>query len=355
MDLGQINILIGANGAGKSNFISLFKMLNFMTTESLQEYIQRYGGSNSLLYYGSKKTPHMFAKLIFKTDTGEDTYIMRLSDAAPDTLIFVEEKAIFQRHGKSYPQDVPMGSGHKETKLNELGETNRTINVIKRILKDCQVFQFHDTSENSRLRKEGYIQDNRFLYKDAGNLAAYLYMLKQTKADHYKKIVSTIRLAAPHFSDFVLEPSTLNPKNIMLNWREVGIEYLFGPHQLPDGLIRFMALVTLLCQPKENIPDVIVIDEPELGLHPSAINLLCALVREVSKSCQVIMATQSVNLVDQFNAENIVVLERRKVNNQNEFATEIKRLAQDEWASWLEDYTLSDLWRKNLFGGKPSK
>jgi len=354
--LGKINVLIGANGAGKSNFISLFKMLNFMTTESLQVFVLRSGGANSLLYYGSQKTPRMFAQLTFRTDTGIDTYYVRLSDAAPDTLIFVEEKILFQRDESTKPKEILLGSGHKETKLNEFAERgDKTVIVIRRILRDCQVFQFHDTSENSRIRKEAYINDNRFLYKDAGNLAAYLYMLKERHPESYKRIVSTIKLAAPHFQDFVLEPSKLNPNNIILNWKELGSEYLFGPHQLPDGLIRFISLVTLLLQPRENLPDVIIIDEPELGLHPSAINLLGALLREVSQCCQVIMATQSVNLVDQFEPEDIVILERKKVNNQNEFSTEAKRLDREELKSWLEEYTLSELWQKNLLGGRPGK
>lgn len=357
IDLGDINILIGANGAGKSNFISVFKMLNFMTTDSLQLYIGRSGGANSLLHYGSKSTHQMKVALTFDTETGESEYFMRLFDAAPDTLIFAEEKVFYHAPGRSLPQEVPSGSGHKETFLNDyVGQGEKTVAVMRNILRNCQVFQFHDTSDESRLRKEGNIIDNRFLRKDAGNLAAYLYMLRKNYPENYKRIVSTIKITAPHFKDFDLEPSKLNPNSIILNWREIDNEYSFGPHQLPDGLLRFMALVTLLLQPRENIPNLIVIDEPELGLHPYAINMLGALIREASHSCQILIATQSPIFLDQFEDNSVKVVERKQDNKTRLFETKIESPNLDTMKEWRnEDYTLGEIWQKNIIGGRPGK
>jgi len=174
-------------------------------------------------------------------------------------------------------------------------------------------------------------------------------MLKQTKPPYYRRIVDTIREVAPHFGDFELEPDKLSPTEILLNWREAGSEYLFGPHQLPDGLLRFMALAALLLQPEDELPSVLAIDEPELGLHPYAMNVLGSLIRKASTHSQVILATQSVNLVDQFQPEEIVAVER--TGNVSTF----RRLRSEELAEWLDEYSLSDLWEKNVIGGRPSR
>jgi predicted ATPase len=221
--------------------------------------------------------------------------------------------------------------------------------VPRQVLGSCRVFQFHDTSESARIRAKTYINDNRQLHGDAGNLAAFLHMLKETKPPYYRRIVDTIREVAPHFGDFVVEPDKLSPTEIMLNWREAGADYLFGPHQLPDGLLRFMALAALLLQPEDDLPDVLVIDEPELGLHPYAMNVLGSLIRKASAHCQVILATQSVNLVDQFQPGEIVTVQR------TDNASTFRRLRSEELADWLDEYSLSELWEKNVIGGRPSR
>ncbi len=223
--------------------------------------------------------------------------------------------------------------------------------MIYRLLRECRVFQFHDTSKSSKIRSKGYINDNRYLHSDGGNLAAFLYAMRQKEGGekYYGRIVRHIRQILPQFRDFELAPDLLNDNYILLNWYEQSAEYLFGPHQLSDGSLRFMALTTLLLQPKETIPSVIILDEPELGLHPTAIAILAGMVRQAARHCQIIMATQSQRLVDEFDAENIVVVERSPQKKSSVF----KRLNETELALWLEQYSLSELWEKNVIGGRP--
>lgn len=353
LELGQINVLIGGNGAGKSNFVSLFRMLNFMMTGSLQEYIGRSGAANSLLHYGAGNTPHLETTLHFETRVdGRNTYHIRLTWAATDTLIFADEGVTFYRpgHGHPEPQRVDFGVGHRETRLREAAEGgDQTAAVVKLILTQCRVFHFHDTSERAHIRAKAYINDNRCLMSDGGNLGAFLFMLRETKPEHYHRIVRTLRGVAPHFGDFELAPDKLNPNYILLNWREAGADYLFGPHQLPDGLLRFMALATLLLQPEDALPNIIVIDEPELGLHPYAINVLGGLIRKAAANCQLILATQSANLVDQFRPEEIITVER------HDGASVFQRLRPLELHEWLEEYSISELWEKNVIGGRPTR
>jgi predicted ATPase len=346
LELGPINVLIGANGAGKSNFISLFKMLTTFPKGELQLYIGLAGGANTLLHYGNKNTQEMNINLEYKLEKGELSYKLHLVAAATDNLIIKVENGYYK-----YGTDESLfnSANSTESALSQSQKPTEVFRIFEPIFRQFQVFQFNDTSETAPIRKHIYIRDYNNLQSDAKNLAAFLYMLQESKPDYYKRIISTIKLAAPFFGDFILHPDFLNSNMIMLNWREVKSDYLFGPHQLPDGLLRFIALTTLLLQPEENLPEIIIIDEPELGLHPYAIEILGGCLKSISHHSQVIIATQSINLVDQFEPEDIITVERN--NGESVF----NRLDTKNLEGWLKDYTLSELWEKNVLGGTPSR
>ncbi|MCP4695541.1 MAG: AAA family ATPase [Gammaproteobacteria bacterium] len=345
VQFGDITVLLGANGAGKSNLVSFFRMLNSLSMGSLQDCIGRNGGSDSILYYGRRTTSQMQADIEFE----EGAYSLKLADAAPDTLIFTDERIVVQRE-KNCSQSQDIGAGHKESRLKEKDrDGDRTCKAILGMLSRCRCYQFHDTSSAASIRKSGYIEDAACLRGDAGNLAAYLRASQETHPDCYERIVDAIRLVFPSFSSFVLEPSPRNEKYILLNWREKGgPDYLLGPHQLSDGTLRFMALATLFLQPAEKLPGMIILDEPELGLHPYAISVFAGMVKSVAAKAQVIIATQSTRLVDEFEPDQIAV-----IKSEEESGTQCKRLDQEKLSEWLADYSLSELWEKNLFGGRP--
>jgi predicted ATPase len=348
IEISQLNIIIGGNGAGKSNLISFFKLLNEMIGERLQTFVGLSGGANSVLYFGSKTTPVIEADVGFSTDAGRNAYGLRLAHAAGDTLIYTNESILIHRPNFPQPFEHSLGAGHRETRLNlAAGDGDQTARVIRRLIAQCRVFHFHDTSNTSRIRQHGYVDNDRFLFPDGGNLAAVLYRYQKTEETAYHRIVQTIRQIAPFFDNFELEPSRLNDQSIILNWRAEGWEYPFGPHQLSDGTLRAMALVTLLLQPQDDLPAIIVIDEPELGLHPYAIGVLAGLLKQVSTRCQILASTQSALLVDHFKPEDVIVADRDIV------ASTFRRLDSEQLGQWLEEYSLGELWEKNVYGGGP--
>ena len=350
LELRQLNVLIGANGAGKSNFVSFFKMLNEMMAGRLQEYIGKSGRGQSVLHFGPKVTPQLEAVLEFVQGNEFDTYYMRLCHAANDILLFADESLDYKRDGWHGPQRPPMslGAGHAETKIGEYAnQENATARVFRRILNDCRVYHFHDTSPSARIRQFCYINDNRWLMPDAGNLPSMLYLYKLRYRMVYDRIVSTMRKILPEFGDFELGPSRLNPNDIILNWRKQGFDYPFGPHQISDGTIRAMALCTLFLQPEEFLPDVIILDEPELGLHPNALEIVAGLMRAASEKTQVIVATQSQTFLNFFDPDEIVTVECQ--DGKSKF----DRLDSENLKDWLEDYTIGELWQRNVIGGGP--
>jgi predicted ATPase len=350
LELRPLNVLIGANGAGKSNLVSFFKMLNEMMGERLQQYIGTAGRSQSLLYYGPKVTPQLEAQLEFETDNGLNTYYLRLFHAAGDTLVFAEETLSFLQSGwAGNPKVDSLGAGHQETRIGDAANRDEPMaKVFRYLLNHCRVYHFHDTSATARVRQYCYIGDNRWLMPDAGNLAAFLYRLqKQDQGATYHRILSTVRLVAPFFHDFALEPTGPRDKDIILNWQERESDQIFGPHQLSDGTLRAICLVTLLLQPETELPDLIIVDEPELGLHPYALNVVASLFKKVSHRSQVLVSTQSSSFLDSFEPGDVVVVNRE--GKESVFARPDPSALQ----AWLDEYSLGEVWEKNVIGGGP--
>lgn len=351
--LRPVNVLIGANGAGKSNFISLFQFMNRVVNQGMQTYVAQAGGADQLLHYGRKTSEQLHIELWFaRYQNLANGYECTFLPTDDDLLVF-EEEVVYFHDRENYPRPYESQRSlqvHNETLLPEWKQMgDKVAQHVLRALNSWQLYHFHDTSASARVKQTGDIHDNLFLRPDASNLAAYLYVLRETQEAYYRNIVEAIRLAAPFFGDFVLRPSPFNPEKIRLEWRERGSDVLFGPHALSDGTLRFICLATLFLQPPDRLPETIVLDEPELGLHPYAIALLADMVRSAAEHTQVILATQSVTLVNQFEPEDILVVDRM----QGE--TVFRRLEEEQMASWLEDYGLGDLWEKNILGGRPAR
>lgn len=353
IEFGDVTVLIGSNSAGKSNLVSFFKMLNYMMTGALQTYIGEQGYANSLLHFGADNTAQIEAKLVFCDDENcRYSYLFNLVHAGGDTLIFKDEYVNVNEIKNEEIRGTSLGSGHSESKLPawyQIGKEPKKRELFSALFK-CRAYQFHDTSATSRIRNSVYVGDSDQLHINGGNLAAYLYTLENTEDWNYDylRIVKRIQAVVPNFKGFVLKPTPLNDNMIRLDWQEKGSAYRFGPHQLSDGALRFMALTTLLLQPVEKLPKVIIIDEPELGLHPAAISALSEMIRSASQNCQIILATQSPRLLDEFNPEEVVIVEKG-----DDDSSTFKRLSAKELEIWKDVYNLSELWEKNIIGGRP--
>jgi predicted ATPase len=344
LELRPINVLLGANGAGKSNFISVFSLVKNVQAQNLQRYVAAKGGANSFLYFGKKETGELSVDLTFYEEgTPDYRYHLELMEAR-DSLIIKDQLAYTKFNGQWASQHMG-GTTAIEADFTEsnMGESER---IVVQELKALEVYHFHDTGDQSAMKGQCQIHDNRKLHANGSNIAAYLYYLKLREPKCFRRIERAIQSIAPFFDQFVLEPMRLNTDMIELEWREKGFpDTYFNAYHLSDGTLRVICLVTLLMQPEP--PKTIIIDEPELGLHPVAINKLAALIRKASEKSQIIVSTQSVNLVDNFDPEDIIVTDRK--DNSSVF----RRLTTDELSQWLEEYTLGDLWGKNMFGGQP--
>ena len=343
----SLTVLIGANGAGKSNFISFFRLLSWALGDpnGLPYYVGEQGGASTFLRDGPATTREIEAELAIRTEQGLTQYRFRLVFAAGDIFIFADERYRFSRSSLDTTASwQEAGVGQRFPELITLATEDDTARITRRLLQKIVVYQFHNTSPTARMRTKWHMDDNRWLKEDAGNIAPFLLRLREHCPPYYQRIVDTLRLVLPYFADFELEPQA---GYLLMQWRERNSDQVFSVSQASDGMLRVIALVALLLQPTEDLPDVLILDEPELGLHPYAINVVGGLIQAVSQQIQVIAATQSVPFIDCFAPEDIVVVERA------DRSSTFKRLDPEALQEWLEEFSLSELWTKNVFGGRP--
>jgi predicted ATPase len=338
IELSSLNILVGANGAGKSNFIGFFEMMRQVALDKIAKqgpgsvgnfdnYVAKHGGANSLMYFGGKRTEEIFTEMCFE----DYSYSVHFVPEIHDKFLLKTE----------------MYAGPS---LN-IEEIRSRLNLY---LKGCQLYHFHDTGFNARIKMLNNINETKQLLYDGSNLAAFLLRLRIKFPDAYAQIVETIKLVSPFFVDFDLEPHPDNSERIILKWKhryEENSDYVFYGANFSDGTLRFACLATLFLQPAELQPEIILIDEPELGLHPFAISILAEMIKSTAKNRQVIISTQSVQLLNHFEPEDLIVVDRDVYNKQSV----LKRLPANKLELWLDDYAMGELWEKNVFGGGPIK
>ena len=344
LQLPQLAVLIGANGAGKSTLIRFFEMLSWMLkSKSLQEFVLRQGGGDDQFFMGARKTPRIHAELCLETASGLNDYRFDLAHlSAGDSVMVMHEAYRYSAHGiPTKAKWTEIAAIGKESSLLE--QKHKTAKTIVNLLRQCSTYQFHDTSPNAAIHNRWDITESFRLRSDGGNLAAVLLNLRSTDDKRYALIVKQIRRVLPAFKDFVLEQEA---GKVLLRWVGQQSDKVFGSHLTSDGSLRLFCLLTLLNMPPERLPDVMLFDEPELGLHPHAVSLVAEMFKRLSKKRQIFLATQSPYLVDCFELENIIIA------SANQGETLLRNLPRAQYQAWLDDeYQLSDIWLKQVVGG----
>jgi len=309
----------------------------------LQEHVAYLGGANDILHDGADITKSIDAHIELETNTGFNEYQFSLMFAKPDKLVFKEEKyryAAKRIEGKR--EWSSCGVGHEEAKLPEV--INDSAKTILNLLRKLIVYQFHNTSDTAPMRLKWSQADGRWLKQNGENLASFLYRLHEEEKPYYLRIVKYIRLVLPFFDDFVLYPEF---GQMLLRWKEKGTSKEFNAGQASDGMLRTIALLSILGQNPKDLPAVLFLDEPELGLHPSAIDAVAGLIKAASSHCQVFVATQSISLVNNFELDDLVVIDRKGRNS------EYHRPDSENLQAYLEEFSTGQIWEKNIIGGRP--
>jgi len=347
--LEKLNVLVGANGAGKSNLVDFFRMLRTMADGGLPAFVTNSGGADGFFFNGPKETKQISAHLKF----GSNQYRFALEPTVSGEMMLSEE-AVLYTGGQELGKWQHWGGGNKVSKLpawrdrrSVHGRWLSAEGYVYDAVSSWMVYHFHDTSGTAQMRRDFSARDFRELRSDAGNIAAFLLKLREQSGPRYQRIRETVQLIAPFFDDFLLEPQMKGESELVrLEWRQKGTSFPFQPWQFSDGTIRFICLATALLQPKP--PSTVVIDEPELGLHPYALEVLAQLIKESAQRTQLVISTQSAPLLNQFEPQQVVVVERV------ESASYFRRLEAEPLGEWLKDYSLGELLQKNVIEAGPT-
>ena len=347
LEIRPINLLIGANGSGKSNFVSLFTFLSNLCEGKLRYYVEKQGFASAFFHFGVKRTKQICIEIY----VGINSYHVVFEHSAhDDALVFKEEYCKIASSNWKYQLQSRQGeSGFVQPK------SRRSLYVAQyteTYLEQCRVYHFHDTSAGAGFKQASKLSANCYLNSDASNIAPFLYCLKNSDESSftksYFKIVATIQTVAPFFHDFYLEPTVGTGENqILLKWVHRDQSFPFSANQLSDGTARFICLATLFLQPDELLPETIVVDEPELGLHPVALEVLSEIIKSTSKRKQVICSTQSITLANMFDVGDFIIVD------QSSGVSEFNRIDEEKYKEWLKEYSVGDLWNKNVIGGRP--
>lgn len=353
-ELRDLNVIVGANGAGKSNFIQVFRMLQAMAEQSFSKFVRERGGSDNFLFNGPKTTDTINIQFDFESQSysgGVNSYRFQLIPTLNETFLIDESRKYERRELETVWRSY--GSPSDESRLHDQrdekaagGKFPGVGHYVYKSISQWMVYHFHDTSSSAPMRRSEIIEDNQRLRSDASNIAPFLLKLKNDNDPSYQEILDSVRLVIPFFDQFRLDVMQLGAsEKVRLSWQQKGSDFPMQPYHLSDGSMRFICLSTALLQP--NPPYTIIIDEPELGLHPAAINILAELIQAASRRTQVIVATQSPSLIDQFAIDDVVIV------NREEGASTFQRLEEKDFSTWLEDYSVGELWTKNVITGGP--
>ncbi|SOE02978.1 AAA family ATPase [Rathayibacter rathayi] len=341
-----VTLLIGANGAGKSNIVDAFELLGFTVDRALQEYVLLNGGFSNITHASKRsslQTPVLEAWGAWTEGDRKgyrNGYKMTLSQGRDDRAILQESTYTHNaEYAKPYDNDLGYST---ESQLKEIASRHLANQYLLDILSGCRVFHFDDTGLTAPSLRRADIADSETLHSDASNVAAVLFDMKLNRRDLYDRVVRTIQNVAPFFEDFVLREEA---GSTILRWKEFGLDSVFSGNALSSGTLRFICLTVLIQQPRS--PSTIVLDEPELGLHPSAIFQLADVFRSIGDDQRIVAATQSVTLLSQFGVADVAIVERQQGS------TVVSRPDRSELDAWLTDYSVGELWEMNLLGGRP--
>lgn len=341
-----VTLLVGPNGAGKSNVVDSFELLGRIVDHQLNDHLLRRGGFSAIVHRPTDptSTPRAIDLEFWGEWQDEKSNGYRVTiESGPEDSAFVQETTLFHDRARypNRPYNQLLGRA-RESQLRAVAGEGRTPKYVFEMVSGCRVFHFDDTSSDAPPKLRVDPADNLTLAPDAHNVAPILKRLRDEDDARYQRILRSIRTVAPYFDDFVLE---VEGSTLRLRWRERGLDSVFSADSLSDGTLRYICLSVLLLQ--DSIPGTIVLDEPELGLHPFAIHQLSSLLRSVGHGGRVVAATQSVTLLEQFTVDEVAIVERTSSG------TKIQRPDPAGLEKWLEDYSLGELWEKNLLGGRP--
>jgi predicted ATPase len=365
MQLAPLNVLIGANGVGKSSILEVVDLLAASADGSLENSISEAGGISSLLTLDDRTDALRFSLEMPSADPAPIKYEVRISREGVGYAIRREALTQQQQPDQPIPFKFIDATGAQvhyhdpaqrrlvrpnweykatETALSQVPKMYQTPEKFRQLLASSSaLYHTLDVSFRAPVRLPQPLQPANTPGSDGADLLPCLYTMRETDRDRYEAVEDALRAAFPTFERLDLPPAAAG--RLTLAWRDKNFTQPIYPHQLSEGTLRFLWLATLLQSP--GLPVVTLIDEPEVSLHPEMLRLLADLMREASSRSQLIVATHSDRFVRFLQPEELVVC-----NLAEDGGMFVRRASDLDLDGWLADYALDELWSIGRLGGR---
>ncbi len=371
LPLKRLNVVIGANGCGKTSLLDVFSLLAASAAGALSETISDLSGVDAILsnLIAAKGDKARFMALeLAMTVPNHNPLEYRLALASrgigyeitDETLTQARDrkpqpfKHIDSHHGQVRYYDPQPGKrglvkptwdyNDKETALSQVPKMFREPEEFRKRLASSTHYHVLDVGRRAPVRLPQQMKDAKLPGHDGEDLISCLYTLRETDPDRFNAIEAALQAGFPSFERLNFPPVATGV--LSMTWKDKSSNTTFAMHQLSEGSLRFLWLATLLQSPE--LPAVTMIDEPEVSLHPELLSLLADLLREASDRTQILVATHADRLVRFLEPGEVLT-----VNVSEQGAAGFQWADQLDLASWLDEYTLDEVWRMGRMGARP--
>jgi len=365
LQLAPLNVLIGANGVGKSSVLDAVDLLAASAEGSLENAISEAGGISSLLTLDGRTDSLRFSlQLPIGTDQPlkyelnisregvgygirREQLTQRQDLMLPDPFKFIDSRAGHVLYHDPVEKNLVRPNWDykaTETALSQVPRMYQTPEKFRQLLASSSaLYHSLDVSFRAPVRLPQPLQPANTPGSDGSDLLPCLYTMRETDRDRYEAVEDALRIAFPTFERLDLPPAAAG--RLTLGWKDRNFTQPIYPHQLSEGTLRFLWLATLLQSP--GLPAVTLIDEPEVSLHPEMLRLLAELLREASSRAQLIVATHSDRFVRFLQPKELVVCDLAEDGGML-----VRRASDLDLDGWLADYALDELWSMGRLGGR---
>jgi predicted ATPase len=370
LKLKPLNVVIGANGSGKTSLLDVFLLLAASASGKLKETMSDLGGiganiTNLMAARGENERfvsfdlemgvsgykPIEYGLAIVPVGvgyriSGERLNQWRDNKSEPFTHIHANDgfvryfepktKKGFVRPNWDYDQ--------AESALSQVPKMFQEPEEFRNRLASSTHYHVLDVSSRAPIRLPQQMRDAQLPGHDGEDLVSCLYTLRETDPDRFETIEATLRAGFPDFERLNFPPVAAG--TLAMTWKDKTSKNPFFMHQLSEGTLRFLWLATLLQSP--GLTAVTMIDEPEVSLHPELLSLLADLLREASARTQLIVATHADRLIRFLKPSEVVT-----ISMNDEGAAEATRADELDLEKWLQEYTFDEVWRMGRMGARP--
>lgn len=366
LPLRDLAVIIGPNGAGKTALLEVFQLLKRGSQQELAKFLETQGGFHAVLNHREGDSISIELSIDAESEESDSPihYQFELK-GRPLGYTIASERLEWQTDRNASAPFRYIDAGHGEVRyadpaspesttpvwgydplelaLAQAPQVNGEVDALRRTLSQTELYGALDVSPRGIIRLPQSLTPTTLPGPNGDNLFSALYNLRASHRDVYDRIIDLLHQG---FADFDgVEFPVVGAGQVTLAWYERGDSQPFYPNQLSEGTLRFLWISTLLLSPE--LPGRLLLDEPEISLHPELLKLLAALLQDASARSAIVVATHSPDLIRWLEPEEVLVADKE------DGATRFTWADQMNLDEWLDEYTLRDLWLMGNLGGRP--